>query len=823
MKRLTLALLSLFFLGNAFGQVFAPTYKVHGKVVNKQLEPLAFASIEVRQLREGIITKEDGTFVIELTPGKYDFIVSMVGYTPSLTSLTVDKDLEQNFILTDDETKALGEVVIRAKAKDRAEEVIRQVIDHKGKILDAPGEYSANIYIKAIQVDSSYTKDKSRKERDSIAAIPPVDLSKMAMAEIFLKLDHASPQKIKEERTGVTKRGDVNKLFYLSSTEGDFNLYNNLIKAPNVAQIPLISPISYSGLVAYRFKTVKIDRRGKHKIYTIRITPRALSNATVEGEVTISDSTYTILHAKFALPEYHMPEYDHFEVEQTYQKIGDTAWMITRQKFNYFSKTGKGTTSGETVAIYRDFELHKNFSRSHFGNAVSVTTEQAYSRDSVFWNQIRTEPLTDKEIKFIRYKDSIHNVVTSKAYLDSLDRATNRVTWQNALFLGQQFNNHEKERKWLLPPLISIIQPFQFGGTRLNLSMYYEKNFPSKKLITVMGNVSYGFRNQDVNGGVSFMRRYNPLNGGSYTFNVSRDFQYIYEGDAWINLLKRSNIYLNNVFGISHTLGIVDGLYLTNDFDIALRRSVADYLTNPKADSLFGDIIVNDQAIAFEPYNAVYSRINLAFTPKLKYLREPREKIALGSKWPTFYVEWKKGMRKVFDSDIDFDYLEFGIQQKINMATLGVSNYKVRTGDFLNKKDLRMVDYTYQRQGDPLLFSNPHRAFQALDSTFPVFDRFYEGHYVHEFNGLFLNKIPLMKKLQLREVAGGGFLIAPERDLKYFEVFAGIERVIKWPFNPLTKFKLGVYVVGSAANKFNNPVQFKIGITKWDWMRNKWL
>lgn len=157
------------------------------------------------------------------------------------------------------------------------------------------------------------------------------------------------------------------------------------------------------------------------------------------------------------------------------------------------------------------------------------------------------------------------------------------------------------------------------------------------------------------------------------------------------------------------------------------------------------------------------------------------------------------------------------------MATFGTGNYKVRTGKFINKKDLRMVDYMHQRQGDPLLFSNPHRAFQALDSTFPVFDRFYEGHYVHEFNGLFLNKIPLMKKLQLREIAGGGFLIAPERDLKYFELFAGIERVIKWPFNPLTKFKLGIYVVGSAANKFNNPVQFKVGITKWDWMRNKWL
>lgn len=110
-----------------------------------------------------------------------------------------------------------------------------------------------------------------------------------------------------------------------------------------------------------------------------------------------------------------------------------------------------------------------------------------------------------------------------------------------------------------------------------------------------------------------------------------------------------------------------------------------------------------------------------------------------------------------------------------------------------------------------------------MDSTFPVFKRFYQAHYIHEFNGYLINKIPLLKKLQLREVAGAGFLIAPERNLRYAEAFTGIERVFKWPFVPGAKFKLGVYVVGSAANQFRNPVQFKIGITTWDRIMHKWF
>ena len=75
----------------------------------------------------------------------------------------------------------------------------------------------------------------------------------------------------------------------------------------------------------------------------------------------------------------------------------------------------------------------------------------------------------------------------------------------------------------------------------------------------------------------------------------------------------------------------------------------------------------------------------------------------------------------------------------------------------------------------------------------------------------------------LKEIAGAGFLIAPERNLRYAELFTGLERAFKYPFNFLGKFKLGVYVVGSAANQFHNPVQFKFGITTWDRKKGKWV
>ena len=271
---------------------------------------------------------------------------------------------------------------------------------------------------------------------------------------------------------------------------------------------------------------------------------------------------------------------------------------------------------------------------------------------------------------------------------------------------------------------------------------------------------------------------------------------------------------------IGHELQIFNGVHLFNNLQVALRRSVAHYKVGTNTNSIFG--IHNEPAIDFESYNATYNEVKLYLTPKLKYIRDAREKIFLGSKWPTFYGIWRKCVPILFNSDIDFDYLVIGLILTINFGVLGNTSYIAKSGDFLNTKDLRVIDYRYMRRGDPLLFQNPQKSFQALDSTFPVFKRYYQGNIVHEFNGFLVNKIPFMKKLKLTEIAGGGFLIAPERNLKYLEFFTGLERVFKWPFNPLARVKLGIYIVGSVANKFNNPVQFKIGLTTWDRFKNAW-
>ncbi|MEI9810592.1 MAG: DUF5686 family protein [Bacteroidota bacterium] len=195
--------------------------------------------------------------------------------------------------------------------------------------------------------------------------------------------------------------------------------------------------------------------------------------------------------------------------------------------------------------------------KKYFGTEISATAQEAYERDSSFWQKTRTEPLTAKEIRFIQYKDSLYRHTHTKAYLDSLDKDLNKVTWKKILLFGQTIYNREKERTWHLPSAISIYQPFQFGGTRAEIDAFYLKTYKSRKNIAANIDISYGFRNHDVNGSFRLERMYNPFNRGFFRVELKREFAYIFEGDAWINMLKRNNFYLNN--GISNRAWIRTG------------------------------------------------------------------------------------------------------------------------------------------------------------------------------------------------------------------------------------------------------------------------
>ncbi|MES2891844.1 MAG: DUF5686 and carboxypeptidase regulatory-like domain-containing protein [Bacteroidota bacterium] len=794
----------------------AQEFNFSGKITNSRLEPLAYATINLKETQTGTVTDNNGNFKLQVEAGKYDVVVGMVGYKSQLLTIVVTKAYNLNLILEEEKVRMLGEVQVVGKRKDNAEEIVKNVIRNKEKVLATGGTYSCNIYIKASDANSFAAKPKKNDTSSTYLR----QMNGMNMAEVYLKVDRAVPNKIKEERTAVKISGKADGLAFLSTTEAEFNFYNNLLQLPGLSLMPMLSPLSSSGLVAYRYKTLRIRKENNRNIYTIRVTPGKLGNALVSGEMEILDSSWVMLSSHFELPKFHLIEYDYFSVDQQYEFVNNKAWMPVRQDLTYITKAGKKSTSGKTIAVYTDYNIDTSFSSRHFGTEVSSTSQLAYERDSSFWETIRKEPLTDKEIALIHFKDSTIRAHTTEAYLDSVDRHNNKVTLKKIFIDGIDQHNWRKERLMIFASIPDLYMPLQLGGGRIGYNFHLIKNYKNKKNIGLTTRIHYGIRNKDIQGAISFSKLYNPFSRGAYFINLGREFGQIFPGDAWINQLKRSNIYLKEGLEFGHSVELANGLVLLNKFEYTARKSVAGYKTNDKLDSSgIGRQISNNHAIEFEPYNAFYNTIGLQYTPQQKYIREPKEKIILGSKWPTFGISWRKGVPGVLKSVIDFDYLEFGLTQKLKLGLAGESRYTLISGSFLSRKDLRLVDYKFMRRGDPIFFSNPTMSFQSLDSTFPAFKRFYEGHYLHQFHGSIINKVPLLKKLNLLEVAGGGILYVPERNLRYAEVFFGVEKVIRfWR----ERYKIGGYVVTSVANKFSNPIQFKIGLEVFNKRRNSW-
>ncbi|MEJ7767908.1 MAG: DUF5686 family protein, partial [Chitinophagaceae bacterium] len=601
----------------------AQSIRLSGRVTNAAREPIALVSVQVKGWQSGTLTKEDGTFSLLLEEDKYDIIFSIVGYKTQVITLGITKNYVQDIILEEDRSN-LENVIVKARYKDGAVEIIKKVIRHKDSLQSVAGAWSCKVYIKAVQQDSSLRTKKAKPGKDTLKENTiNRDIAGMAMTEILLKLDYASEQKIKEERIGVKKLGSSENLFYLSATEGFFNFYNNLLKVPGLSTAPFLSPVSYSGLLAYRFRTIKTEKKGTGKWFTISVKPRQLSSATVEGEITISDSSWRIEHTRFRFPRFHLPQYDFFEVEQWYETQNNVA-VLSRQQFTYRSKTGRNKLSGHTTVTYDGYELNRQFPKNYFGVELSATSEEAYKRDSNFWQTARKEPLTKNEIRLIQYKDSIYRVTHTKQYLDSIDRVINKFTWKKLLITGQTLYNRELEQTLILPSLIGFYQPFAFGGARINPAVAYFKIYESKKSFNMYGNISYGFRNRDVNGYMRISKMYNPFNRGFFGVSLQRDFDYIFEGDAWINMLKRNNQYLKNALGVFHGREISNGLFVYADLDIALRKSLEDYKTSGTIDSLFGNLLTDNRAIAFKTYNAVYGKIRLEYTPFQRVIREPR-------------------------------------------------------------------------------------------------------------------------------------------------------------------------------------------------------
>ncbi len=815
--------------------------KLYGIVTDEQGIGVPYAKVYVKNSSElRTVADAGGHYEMWLYQGEYFLVVRATGYDEKEAYVTIsDKSIEKNVQIFPVQFQDIEDMSVSAKKSNPGREIMLEVVKRRDQMNPWNYPHTVNGYIRATETidwkeDKKDKKEKEKKRKetknDEEEASDPGGVEdpfaekrkedekladKLNLVEVQFVRNFGGGNKVKEIRNGYEQRGNKNNnLYYTTTVKSNFDFFNNLLHLDDLHQTPVSSPISGPGILSYKYRLEAQYEENGYKIHKIRIIPRNISTTTLEGYIYVIDSLFLVQKLELTMQKGNLLIYDYFTIRQEFDHPGDTMCVLRHQELDYGVKYSNQTSTCKTVADFNNYDFSVVFDPKFFNNELSVTEQEAYDKDSSYWSSQRTVQLTPEELRYIAVKDSITDAHNRKEYLDSVDAVFNKVTALKVLWWGVDHRNRAKKIQWTINSLAGTLRPIYIAGPRLAPGFSFFKKWEDQKSIDSYTEFSIGILNWDPKVDTWWRFRYNPFHFGTASINFSHSFDVIRGYDAITQIYKRDNFIEVTDLNLGHMYEIANGLYLETDFSMSERRSLKGYkFLNTD------DFLPNNDPTEFHTYQAFIATIDLTYTPGQKYMREPNRKVVLGSKWPTFYLSYEKGIPKIFGSDVDHDYIMVGMNQTFKIGTIGTSSYNIKTGTFLNTRSLKDADQKYHRRSDPIWFSNPLYSFQGLDSTLPTQKIYYEAHFVHHDNGSILNKIPFMKKTRIGLVVGAGYLYVPEFDWHHYEVLAGLERNFKFSKRRL---RVGIYGVLSGGNHIVPTPGWKVSFAILDNRNLKW-
>ncbi len=184
-------------------------------------------------------------------------------------------------------------------------------------------------------------------------------------------------------------------------------------------------------------------------------------------------------------------------------------------------------------------------------------------------------------------------------------------------------------------------------------------------------------------------------------------------------------------------------------------------------------------ATAWEKHDAALLYASISYKPGFTYTQYPDYKVANGSSWPRFTLNYEKGIPGILNSKTNFDKWRFNIRDDIHMKLFGTLKYDLAIGGFLNSTYVSIPDlmHLYGDRGigiaSPYLQSFQMAQFYEFSNKEPLYG---EAHIEYHLNGLLSNKIPLLRQARFYLLFGGNAFYAQQTDY-YTEAFVGIDNI----------------------------------------------
>jgi len=815
-------------------------------------EPASFASVAATNLDngklKGINADADGRFSLNLEEGKYAITVHLMGYRDADTTILVGIGKKQTLILLLEENPAeLGTVQVFADRRGIAREVVSKAIDARKSHAEDGGiplfyESYMRTSVQRLMPDTASMKSDSTeikvKERDKPLIRVQYHLSEMQIRAHW-KFPNSYAEEIlganeftKEKPSGggasasvsvsygeseiIPQQWTYDDNYVLKSFQGfhEYNIYNRLLYIPSLSDKKILSPIGEGALLSYAYDLECVDDSSGVKCYTISFKGLFPGEPLLKGKMVIRSSDWAVMSVSYGMPKGSMKFFSDLEVSTIFQINESALAQPVKMDVLYIVEEGLNRYYGSVNRLSEPWAADS--SEFEFTEEIRKYDTSAFDRDSSFWKSKRINDFDSLEVSYIKVCDSLQTLYASDEYYAEADSAYNALRWMDFLLYGIGYRNREKDYSFYVNPLTMQVNPFGIGGYRHRIGGSYKKEFENAYTMEIEGEADYGFRNNDLRGRGGVGLTYVPLKFVR-TFVRFGDYYDMVNNYASLgSIFSRSNYVRTQTWSIAQRIEIVNGLFAELTFDYSDQKPIVNLLSDRWSQQVFGDV---NTPLDFQRYIKSEFKLEVKYRHKQKFIIKKGRKILLGSVYPDLKLVYRKGVPGLLNSEVDFDYVEVGLKHFKTVGRLGDMDWSVLAGSFINKRNLRLLEHRYFRGSDVFFFSDPLNSFQLLGPTLSTSNAFFRANYFHHFNGILLNKIPLLHRLKITEAAGVAMLSIPSEDFHHAEFYVGVERVVR-----IKKelFRFGIYASTADSNWEKAKFDFKIGVNFYNSFTKKW-
>ncbi|NND76885.1 MAG: carboxypeptidase-like regulatory domain-containing protein [Flavobacteriales bacterium] len=725
---------------------------ISGTVVDAQTnEPIPFANIAFLGAKVGTTSNIEGYYRIETYYASDSMGVSVVGYKPEFRKVKIDREQTFHFLM-EPISVGLEEVVISAKEKvyeNPAHPILRNILKNK-KINDREKleAYQYETYNK-VQFDlnnitEEFTNRKIFKSFDFIfdhidstdqKTALPIFMTESLSDFYYRQKPKAEKEVIKATKVSGFENESVSQ--FLGDMYQNVNVYDNNIQ---VFGKSFVSPISDAGMFFYRYYLMDSAYVGNKWCYNIMFKPKRKQELTFDGEFWVNDTTYAIksIEAEIA-KDANINFISQLRVKQQYDEVETEVWMLSKDELIIDFNVVKSQMGiyGRKFTSYKNFVIN-NAKDDKFYSGVEnvVLNKDIYGKDEAFWVKARHDSLSTDQKEIYSMITKLKKVPQFRTYVDIITLLVSGYYVKGNFEYG---------------PYSSIISSNPVEGFRLRLGGRTSNDFSKRLMLEAYG--AYGFKDKEFKyrGGFQYFLTKQPRQ--LLTVHYSKDVEQLGQS---INAFDQDNLFSsflrtnpNNKLTMNQQLkaslerewfyGFSNRIQFTNK-----RLSPLGALKYEKFSEDNGGLVevkeINSSEVSFKT----------RFAYKEKYVSGEFERVSLGTKYPILTVDFSLGIKGALKSNFEYQRLILGYQHWLSFGPLGYVEYRFEGGKTWGDLPYPLL---FIHQGNETYFYDD-MAFNTMSFFEFISDEYVSGAASWHLEGLFFNRVPLLRKLKWREVAG---------------------------------------------------------------------